>query len=587
MAKKNIKFELTAVNKTKAAFDSVTKNLKSVGSTAAGAGKAVAGVGLAAAGAAAAIGVLINQSFQFIDALGKTSTRTGITTAAIQAFQLAARESGTNIEGANKALEKFARSVGDAQRGLKTQLDIFRSLGVELQTNEGTFKSTDQLLEEVAVGISNLGSQTQKATALANLFGRQGILLTGALEDLGSRGLDNFIARAEALGIVLDEKVIRRTEKFNDAIGVLQLQFNAIKNNISVALLPVLENLQTKLAEVFIGIKESAGGFDALGVAIVNNVLEGIASMIVSFGEFRTFVQKAINNVATSFDIFVLKLLRASTLIIALTSASTIFMRAKKGLTDAVKELEKSLEAENKQAEKFTENAKKAAEKVLALKPELSDLEAGFKNSTQGLNDFNNELNRTTPINAYIDQLKEFDLALENVAVSSLKRFEDAIIDGLRNGKLAFKDFADFVVEQLLRIAIQQFLIRSIIDPFEKFLGGFSFLNNNPTSSPNQSNPSGDPSNFNPNMPFFAGGGFTGMGVRAGGVDGRGGFPAILHPRESVIDHTKGQGMGATVNFNISTIDATGFDELLATRKGLITSIINNAMNNRGRMGVA
>ena len=41
-----------------------------------------------------------------------------------------------------------------------------------------------------------------------------------------------------------------------------------------------------------------------------------------------------------------------------------------------------------------------------------------------------------------------------------------------------------------------------------------------------------------------------------------------------------------TVNFNISTVDATGFDELLASRKGLITSIINNAMNNRGRMGV-
>jgi len=587
MAKKNIKFELTAVNKTKAAFDSVTKNLKSVGSTAAGAGKAVAGVGLAAAGAAAAIGVLINQSFQFIDALGKTSTRTGITTAAIQAFQLAARESGTNIEGANKALEKFARSVGDAQRGLKTQLDIFRSLGVELQTNEGTFKSTDQLLEEVAVGISNLGSQTQKATALANLFGRQGILLTGALEDLGSRGLDNFIARAEALGIVLDEKVIRRTEKFNDAIGVLQLQFNAIKNNISVALLPVFESLQTKLAEVFMSIKESAGGFDALGVAIANNIIEGVASMIVAFGQFRTFVQTAINNVATSFDVFVLKLLRASTLIIALTSASTIFMRAKQGLSDAVKELEKSLEEENKEAEKFTVNAQEIANELRSLKVEAEDLTGIFEGSTQGLNDFNNELNRTTPINAYIDQLKEFDLALENVAVSSLKRFEDAIIDGLRNGKLAFKDFADFVVEQLLRIAIQQFLIRSIIDPFEKFLGGFSFLNNNPTSSPNQPNPSGFPSNFNPNMPFFAGGGFTGMGVRAGGVDGRGGFPAILHPRESVIDHTKGQGMGATVNFNISTIDAAGFDELLATRKGLITSIINNAMNNRGRMGVA
>jgi hypothetical protein len=82
------------------------------------------------------------------------------------------------------------------------------------------------------------------------------------------------------------------------------------------------------------------------------------------------------------------------------------------------------------------------------------------------------------------------------------------------------------------------------------------------------------------------GGGFTGYGVRAGGIDGRGGFPAILHPNETVIDHTKGQGMGATVNFNISTVDAAGFDQLLASRKGLITSIINNAMNNQGKMGV-
>jgi hypothetical protein len=82
------------------------------------------------------------------------------------------------------------------------------------------------------------------------------------------------------------------------------------------------------------------------------------------------------------------------------------------------------------------------------------------------------------------------------------------------------------------------------------------------------------------------GGGFTGSGVRAGGIDGRGGFPAILHPNETVVDHTKGQAMGTTVNFNISTVDAAGFDQLLSSRKGLITSIINNAMNNQGKMGV-
>ena len=85
----------------------------------------------------------------------------------------------------------------------------------------------------------------------------------------------------------------------------------------------------------------------------------------------------------------------------------------------------------------------------------------------------------------------------------------------------------------------------------------------------------------------FDGGGYTGMGARAGGVDGKGGFGAILHPNETVIDHEKGQGMGATVNFNISTVDAAGFDQLLASRKGLITQIINNAMNTQGKVGVA
>lgn len=42
----------------------------------------------------------------------------------------------------------------------------------------------------------------------------------------------------------------------------------------------------------------------------------------------------------------------------------------------------------------------------------------------------------------------------------------------------------------------------------------------------------------------FAGGGFTGNGARSGGLDGEGGFPAILHPRETVIDHTRGQRAG-------------------------------------------
>lgn len=50
----------------------------------------------------------------------------------------------------------------------------------------------------------------------------------------------------------------------------------------------------------------------------------------------------------------------------------------------------------------------------------------------------------------------------------------------------------------------------------------------------------------------FEGGGFTGRGSRSGGVDGRGGFPAILHPNESVIDHEGGGMQPVVVNQTIN-----------------------------------
>lgn len=45
---------------------------------------------------------------------------------------------------------------------------------------------------------------------------------------------------------------------------------------------------------------------------------------------------------------------------------------------------------------------------------------------------------------------------------------------------------------------------------------------------------------FQAGVPSFAGGGYTGDGARSGGMDGMGGYLAMLHPRETVTDHTKG-----------------------------------------------
>lgn len=52
----------------------------------------------------------------------------------------------------------------------------------------------------------------------------------------------------------------------------------------------------------------------------------------------------------------------------------------------------------------------------------------------------------------------------------------------------------------------------------------------------------------------FEGGGSTGNGPRVGGLDGKGGYMAMVHPKETIIDHTKsggpygGKGGGTTIN---------------------------------------
>ena len=194
--------------------------------------------------------------------------------------------------------------------------------------------------------------------------------------------------------------------------------------------------------------------------------------------------------------------------------------------------------------------------KLTALQNFLKDAETGYK--------------------TFFSSIKSMQDEMQGVFQKSYDGITNLTMEFLKNGKASFKDFATTIVTELLRIAMQKLIIDKM---FESFGGLF------------KKSPSVDTSSLKlpTTIPSNEGGGFTGLGNRSGGVDGKGGFLSVLHPNETVIDHAKGQSVGGgspTVNFNISTIDAAGFDQLLASRKGLITSIINNAMNNQGRMGI-
>ena len=65
--------------------------------------------------------------------------------------------------------------------------------------------------------------------------------------------------------------------------------------------------------------------------------------------------------------------------------------------------------------------------------------------------------------------------------------------------------------------------------------------------------------------------------------------PELIVPTNSgmvVPNNQLGMGKQVTVNFNINTVDARGFNELLVNSRGVIVNMINNAVNEKGKVAI-
>ena len=71
-------------------------------------------------------------------------------------------------------------------------------------------------------------------------------------------------------------------------------------------------------------------------------------------------------------------------------------------------------------------------------------------------------------------------------------------------------------------------------------------------------------------------------------ASGRGGELFVPNSSGQIIPNSRlgSMGGGVNVNFNINTVDASGFEELLVRSRGTITQLINNAVNEKGRSSI-
>ena len=143
---------------------------------------------------------------------------------------------------------------------------------------------------------------------------------------------------------------------------------------------------------------------------------------------------------------------------------------------------------------------------------------SAIEGAVQRLEAYNQEKDRLAEIQGLYDSTQ-----------SSLEDGFMSMVDGTKTVEDAFKDMARSIIKQLYEVLIVQRMVGS----FQPGGGGTGIMG------------------LVGKFLSFDGGGYTGSGPRSGGMDGRGGYLAMLHPRETVVDHTKA---GSSVDGNVTVV---------------------------------
>ena len=555
MAKEKINIVLQGVNNTQKAFNQIKHNLSVLDRKTKLLQKGFSTVAKASAVAFTAIGVAVGASTAKIDRLVKTSEKLGVGVEFLQKFRFAAEQVGIRTETADMALQRFSRRVAEARKGTGEAKDTLTQLGIALFDSAGNSRD----IEDVMLDVANAMGQTKDASELVRqsfkFFDSEGVALVALMKN-GSEAMQEFFTDAENLGAVLTQESAKGVANFADEFTRLKTGIGGVINQFTAGLAPVLTQITKDFTAFVIQLNKDVDklGFKTLGDFLANEFLNILKGIIKAF-EFLGNELIAIANIARDIGM------------------SLGFVEE----SEAVKQIRQQLEEINTLEEtnnRFKSNGEKlsrdmvlsrGAEKQLLLDQLALELEKGkfqklnFEKTLGYIDEIREQINKD-PITItggddeettqkVSETFRAMGLAIENFSkdtndlmsnafLDAFKSAEDALVDFVQTGKLNFKDLVNSLIADLARIQIRE----TIMNPLSSFIQGLFA-------------PSGGGGDVDTNI----GGGFTGMGARAGGIDGKGGFLSILHPNETVIDHQQGQSGGVVINQSLNF--ATGVQD--------------------------
>lgn len=237
---------ITAVDQTRSAFDSIRSNLAKLGDESNRVKGLLAGLGvsLSAAGFVAMIQSAINAA----DHLNKLSQKIGISVEALSTLRFAAQLSDVSLESLQKGIKSLSQNITEANTGIGDGKQLFQALGISVKNADGSMKSTEEVLLQVANVFANLEDGAVKTALAVKIFGKSGMDMIPFLNQ-GAAGINQLTAEAERLGLKLTTETARSAEAFNDNLTALKASSSALGISLARDFLPELINITNAMRE--------------------------------------------------------------------------------------------------------------------------------------------------------------------------------------------------------------------------------------------------------------------------------------------------------------------------------------------------
>lgn len=192
--------------------------------------------------AAAATTAFVNKYQKVADRIAKSAASVDLSVETYHALGQAFKEGGGNAQQFSRAMQRFTRSAGEAVQGTGEGASAFRELGVSVFDAEGNVRSTEDVLRSATTAISQMDSQSQKAAAAADLFGRNWAPVLATFKD-GGVAIDQATASMQLLGAEITAEDTSRLEKWGDEWARVGVTFEALGVRLASTIAEALDFL--------------------------------------------------------------------------------------------------------------------------------------------------------------------------------------------------------------------------------------------------------------------------------------------------------------------------------------------------------